>query len=62
MVRLINKACRFPFALFIGAVFGIIAYVATIFAMLFFDWDTELESIKTVHNDIGNLFMSILTG
>jgi hypothetical protein len=59
-MRLINKICRSPFAFGVAVIFAIIAYVVTIAAMLFDDWDKEFASLKTIHEDIGDFFVSML--
>ncbi len=59
-MRLINKIFRFPFAVIIAAVIAVFVYMATIFSMLFGDWDKEYLSLKTVHKDMYGFFLTIM--
>jgi hypothetical protein len=59
-MRKINYICRFIPSVIVTGIFGLIAYVLTVLAMIFIKWDLEFVSLKTVHIDIKNLFLKML--
>ena len=59
-MRKINYIVRFIPAVVITAIISIIAYVLTIICMIFVNWDLEYKSIKTIHPEMGDLFLVVL--
>jgi len=58
-MNIINYFFRGIVACILSTFFAIIAYLATIFAMLFWNWNLELESIQSIHKDIAEFWMDI---
>lgn len=56
-VNFINYFFRGICACIITGIFAIIAYVGTIFAMLFWNWKLEFESLQVIHKDVGKMWM-----
>lgn len=57
-MRLINYIFRGIMYTILSAIFGTICYVATVVAMFLSNWDLEYASLKTIHNDIAELWIN----
>lgn len=59
-MRNINYIVRFIPAVIATAILSFIAYILTIFCMIFVNWDLEFKSIKTIHTEMGGFFLLVL--